>query len=71
MKVKLTDTQLDQGCMASYRRYRALSPREAELAYAYDVMGFAKCMVEDGGMNLKIVRQMTNDLFDLLEKANP
>jgi hypothetical protein len=68
---KLPQAEVDEGCMAAYRRYKAMPIREARLMFAYDVQGFVKLTVEDHGVSLDTVRQRTNELFDLLAKANP
>lgn len=69
--IKIDQSKVNDGCNAAYRRYREMkTPRDAEVAYAFEVQGFAALAVNELGMSLDQVRHQTNTLFDLLEKAN-
>lgn len=72
MKVtRIDQTKVNDGCNAAYNRYRGMkTPREAEIQYAFEVQGFAALAINEMGMSLDQVRHKTNELFDLLEKAN-
>lgn len=67
---KLDQKTIEDGCLVAYARYAAMTEDKARLAFAFELQGFTKCMVEDRGSSIHTVRAKIDDLIGLLAKAN-